>query len=263
MASNKTFKIPGDQIRDVARGHGACVATDKITVEGAPVGFMYREEADGDLDSGWRFLAGTESDEYMDEADNHGVYDVNTIANYDRDIVAFLTSPVGSAFERSDDGTFRQVDAPSASPGEEDGEASDEDVLVVEGVYRMTREWSISLPGPFKRRFDDEDLVLFRPGVTAWIVVWDKPASESKSDRLALLRSDISPEAYDHREEVAGGLLRLSYRLREEGSEARSPGFYSYTVGEGGHVQMAVYFDAEEDVEVALGLWRSLTESAA
>ena len=31
----------------------------------------------------------------MDEASNHGVYDVNTIANYDPDIIPLLDAPVG------------------------------------------------------------------------------------------------------------------------------------------------------------------------
>jgi len=40
---------------------------------------------------------------------NIGVYDVNTIANYDRDIIPLLDAPPGSAFERDDDGSFVSV----------------------------------------------------------------------------------------------------------------------------------------------------------
>ena len=36
----------------------------------------------------------------MDEADNHAIYDVNTVANYDPDIIPLLNAPVGSVFER-------------------------------------------------------------------------------------------------------------------------------------------------------------------
>jgi hypothetical protein len=71
---------------------------------------MYREQTDRDLDSGWRFMASDETQEYMDNADNHGVYDVNTIANYDPDIVPMLDAPFGSAFERqANTGPFTQV----------------------------------------------------------------------------------------------------------------------------------------------------------
>ena len=105
----KKFKLTSAQIRNIATGYGACFATDKITVEGAPVGFMYREDPDNDIDSGWRYLAGTESEEYMDNPDNHAIYDVNTIANYDPEIVPLLDAPSGSAFERVEGEGFMEA----------------------------------------------------------------------------------------------------------------------------------------------------------
>jgi hypothetical protein len=100
MARNKRFALPSYEIKPLAEGLGGCIASDMITVDGRKVGYMYRDEPDNDIDSGWRFLAGSESDEYMDDADNHGAYDVNTIANYDRDIIPLLDAPAGSAFMR-------------------------------------------------------------------------------------------------------------------------------------------------------------------
>jgi hypothetical protein len=61
-----------------------------ITVDGMPVRYMYREKPDNDLDSGWRFFAGSETDEYVEIPENCGIYDVNTIANYDPDIIPHL-----------------------------------------------------------------------------------------------------------------------------------------------------------------------------
>jgi hypothetical protein len=82
-----------------------------ITVDGRKVGFMYREEPSNEIDSGWRFMSGLESQEFMDEPTNHSVYDVNTIANYDPQIIPLLDAPVGSAFERDpDSGQFVEVD---------------------------------------------------------------------------------------------------------------------------------------------------------
>jgi hypothetical protein len=96
----KEFRLRGDQIKPLATGRGGCIASDMIPVEGYKVGFMYREEPNNELDSGWRFLSGLESQEYMDNTSNHAVYDVNTIANYDPDIIPLLDAPIGSAFER-------------------------------------------------------------------------------------------------------------------------------------------------------------------
>jgi hypothetical protein len=96
----KSYRIKAEEIRPLATGVGGCIATDMITVEGRKVAFMYREAPDNDVDSGWRFMSGYESDEYMDDPGNHGVYDCNTIANYDSDIIPLLNAPIGSAFER-------------------------------------------------------------------------------------------------------------------------------------------------------------------
>ena len=96
----KQFKLSKEQIRPVAEGHGACIASDKITIDGLPVRFLYRASPDKDEDSGWRFMSGFESDDYMDNPANHAVYDVNTIANYDPSIIPLLDAPVGSVFEK-------------------------------------------------------------------------------------------------------------------------------------------------------------------
>ena len=100
---NKKFYKSADQIKALANGYGNCFASDEILVAGRRVGYMYREMPDNDIDSGWRFLAGDESDEYMDNPNNLGLYDVNTVANYDPDIIPYLDAPIGSAFERDDE----------------------------------------------------------------------------------------------------------------------------------------------------------------
>ena len=97
----KVFFLPANAIKpNLAPGRGSCFASDLITVKGYPVGFMYREEPDNDLDSGWHFFSGSESEEECSDYENFAIYDVNTIANYDPDIIPFLDSEPGSAFER-------------------------------------------------------------------------------------------------------------------------------------------------------------------
>jgi hypothetical protein len=97
---DKAFKIPGDQIRQLIPNMGGCFASDRITVDGAPVGYMYRDQPDQDIDSGWRFMAGDESQEYADTPENWAIYEVNTICNYDAAIIPFLNALAGSAFGR-------------------------------------------------------------------------------------------------------------------------------------------------------------------
>ncbi len=107
----KVWAYPRSSIEELLDWKGAdgCFATDRITVDGCRVGFMYREKPDNKFDSGWRFLAGDESEEYMNDLKNMDIFKLNTICNYDPDIIEFLESPVGSKFYRDKKGRFRRV----------------------------------------------------------------------------------------------------------------------------------------------------------
>ena len=109
---NKKYLLTPNQFKDIALGHGSCIATDEITVNGNRVGFMYRENPDNESDSGWRFFSGLESQEYIDEPNNLEIYDVNTIANYDPEIIGYLSAPIGSAFGRAESGGFIAEEVP-------------------------------------------------------------------------------------------------------------------------------------------------------
>lgn len=84
-----------------------CIVSDRITKEGFKVGYMYRETPDdGRQDSGWRFLAGDEDEDYMNDASNHHVFSINTICNYDRDIIPYIQAEIGSVYIRTGSNTF-------------------------------------------------------------------------------------------------------------------------------------------------------------
>ncbi len=91
-------------------GPDGCYATDRITVDNQKVGIMYREPPEDKRDSGWRFLAGDEDEKYMNDINNMDIFRLNTICNYDPDIIEYLENPVGSAFYRDENGNFRPMD---------------------------------------------------------------------------------------------------------------------------------------------------------
>ena len=93
--SLKKYWITPEQIRPLIPHHGGCIASDRITVHGRLVGHMYRELPTNDLDNGWRFLAGDESEDVMKDPAQHGYYDVNTIANLDTAIIPYLNAVFG------------------------------------------------------------------------------------------------------------------------------------------------------------------------
>lgn len=100
----KKLTIPAEDIQPLVKKGGACFATDRITVDGQKVGYMYREAPDFEEDSGWRFFGGDETEEYASDPKNVGIYQVNEIANYDQDIIPLLDAPWGAEFERDENG---------------------------------------------------------------------------------------------------------------------------------------------------------------
>lgn len=102
-AKVKTYMLSAKDIRPLAVNRGGAIASDRITVEGKRVGYMYRNPPLNAQDSGWAFLAGDESEEELADASKAGIFDVNTIANYDPAIIQYLDAPVGSAFIRKGD----------------------------------------------------------------------------------------------------------------------------------------------------------------
>jgi type II secretory pathway pseudopilin PulG len=137
------------------------------------------------------------------------------------------------------------------------------DFPVVEGKYQMTEEWSIILPDKFNRRIEDGDLVIWRPGFTIWVSALNNDKNESKEDRRARLREDVSPDAFDVEDVSEEAVLRLRYRLNEESEDRRVAAFYGFVVGVNGHIQLGIYFDDEGDLEKAKQIWLSVKEAAA
>ncbi|MEI6122661.1 MAG: DUF2185 domain-containing protein [Bacteroidota bacterium] len=100
--NDSNFKIPAEEIKDLIKPMGFGLVSNKITVDGMKVGFMYREKIFEKDDSGWRFLSGTETQAYLDDPKTAKILDVNTVANYDKAIIPYLHRPVGSELERVD-----------------------------------------------------------------------------------------------------------------------------------------------------------------
>ena len=126
---NRNYHVKAEDVKSLLpdwKGADGCIATNRITVEGCKVGYCYREKPDGDWDSGWRFTAGDESEAYMDDLNNAGIYKLNTICNDDPDIIPLLNTPAPCAFERDENGVFQQI---KDWKPDEDEEDPDMDIL--------------------------------------------------------------------------------------------------------------------------------------
>ena len=126
---NRDYYVKAEDMKNLLpdwEGADGCITTNRITMEGYKVGYCYRENPDGGWDSGWRFTAGDESEAYMDDPNNAGIYKLNTICNDDPDIISLLNTPAPCAFERDENGVFQQI---KDWKPDEDEEDPDMDIL--------------------------------------------------------------------------------------------------------------------------------------
>ncbi|HET6559968.1 MAG TPA: DUF2185 domain-containing protein [Prolixibacteraceae bacterium] len=100
MTTRHHFMVIGEDERPIIKATGNCMATRKITQEGEPIDFMYRDEPEFEGDSGWRFLSGTESQAYADDPANWDISDLTTLSGKDKAIVPYMDHPVGTALGR-------------------------------------------------------------------------------------------------------------------------------------------------------------------
>lgn len=107
----KRLRLSPPELRTLLHDWAApagCLASDRITVDGQSVGYCYREPpAEGRPDSGWRFFAGDEDEAYLSDPSHTNIYHLNTICNYDPEILPLLSAPVGAAYGRDEQGFFR------------------------------------------------------------------------------------------------------------------------------------------------------------
>lgn len=131
------------------------------------------------------------------------------------------------------------------------------DFPVVEGRYRMNRDWFVDLPGRFNRRLNGDELVLWRPGLAIWVEAWNNDDREAKDVRFQRLKREMPGEAFAVEEPEDEDVLRLGFRL-EDGKEGDA--FRCYAVGEDGHVRMSIRCEDEKELEAARAIWLSLSE---
>lgn len=90
--------------------HNAGCIVSKQIEEGRTIGYMYRDEDTSGKwpDTGWRFFAGDEPEEYVNDPANAAIWSLNTVCNIDPSILGFVEAKGGSAFGRDEKGEWRR-----------------------------------------------------------------------------------------------------------------------------------------------------------
>ena len=80
-----------------------CFVTNEVSQKKRKIKYLYRaesigEQAEGICDSGWRIMAGDETQEYMDDSNNLQMLSLGFVLNIDDTIIDILEEPTGSQF---------------------------------------------------------------------------------------------------------------------------------------------------------------------
>ncbi|MNC96881.1 hypothetical protein D3C83_143720 [compost metagenome] len=73
----------------------------------------------------------------------------------------------------------------------------------------------------------------------------------------------MSETAFELESVVERGMTRFSYRLNDDHEGEPVHALYVFAIADSGHVQMAIYFDDENDLEQARSIGKSLETRAA
>ena len=87
-----------------------CFVTHRILEDGEKPRYAYREAPDREDDSGWRFLAGDESDDYMGDASNTSYIAVGKVLNLDRSLISIFDASTGRWSWNESEGLWEQVE---------------------------------------------------------------------------------------------------------------------------------------------------------
>jgi len=79
-----------------------CYVSKRIIEDGWKVGYMVREEAQQEGDSGWCFMAGNEDDEYINDCNNISLVSIAYMCQLEPELQEHIDKPVGTALIRVD-----------------------------------------------------------------------------------------------------------------------------------------------------------------
>ena len=231
---------------------GVGFVSDRIAVDGKRVHHMVHSQEDDSGISGWFCLAGDEDQEYMQDPKNFSKMTLNSIVNFDPEVISFLTYPKGTEVSRGSDGRL----SVNKNPG-------DEPLMVYmlpvdAGPLNLGQYWQAAVGSHLLRRVDHGNLVFWRPQLTMWVRSFQSP-DKSAAEKLALYQAHIPQEAQDREsKELDNGIVSRYFltETNENGTEQR--GVYMAGFTDGGHIDVSAYYDDDEaSAELAL-FWQAL-----
>lgn len=251
----KAYTLQPDQIeRFLPDTIGFAFATDMITVEGKKVDYMVREQTDKEGDSGWIFYGGGETGAYMDNPDNTSVLHLNTIANFDPEILGFLTYPAGTEIERNAKGRLQLLNPDVPQPDMRFMNPVDK------GTVQITKNWRFDVSSRMLRRIENNNLIIWKPGFTIWLTTYAVQDSDIEN-RVRHIEQTASPDKLKFQSVVENKLTKVRYRLIDDTDGKPQPSVYLFGLNEHQEINIAIYFDGPEYNSEIESLWNTLAAS--
>ena len=247
----KNYKLKSDQIERLVPDIGSAFVTDIITVEGMRVDYMVRPQSDQNGDSGWIFYGGGETQEYIDDSNNTSLLSLNTIANYDPEIIRFLTYPPGTEIERNNEGRLQVITAGLNEP----------EVVFLPpvklGSIQITKNWGFNNSTHMLKRFDKGSLVIWRTGFTIWFDSFNTN-KVGIEERVNNVLKTASPDKTDFSEVRENGVHKIRYRLKEMTDGKEQNAVYIFALSDNHEIHMAIYFDNYNDMSEIEEIYKTL-----
>lgn len=230
---------------------GGLMVSKLITEKGNKPMFMYREKRTRNEDSGWRIFSGFETDEYLENHENIGIYNPSTILKMDSSIQNLLLKGVGSVYERKDEKSeWYKVD---------DYELEDD--FIVE--HLITEEWTIEINNLFERRKEENGDLLYTTGdKSVRVAIWnfDQTKNEIYQDQVESIENrDESESVTLSKYEFSDlDISRIGYKIRENDESKSYDVIYGFSIVDKEIIQLAFYFDNQEDESWAIETWKNI-----
>jgi len=97
-STSNWYKPEKREYADLVVVNSGCIITKKA-LESEKIGYMFHGIAmENKPDSGWRFFAGDESEEYANNPENLAIVGINTVCNIDPSILAYIHARVGKGY---------------------------------------------------------------------------------------------------------------------------------------------------------------------
>jgi len=230
---------------------GGLMVSKLITESGKKPKFMFREKRSRDADSGWRIFSGLESDEYVNNPENIGIYHASHIIELDPTIKELLLKGVGSVYERIDEESDWYV--------VHDYELEDDFIV----KHFLTKDWIIKINNLFERIKEENGDLLYTTGdKSVRIAIWNFEQSKEEiyKDHVKSIenRDESKFKTLEKYEFSDNKIMRIGYKIKERDKNNVYEVIYGFSIIDMEIIQLALYFDNKEDEYWAIETWKNI-----